>query len=1207
MAGRTIPRAPQGQWHFWIDRGGTFTDIVARRPDGRLIVNKLLSENPAAYADAAIAGIRQCLGVARDGAIPLAQIATVKMGTTVATNALLEKTGAKTLLVITAGFEDQLEIGTQARPDIFALRVVKPELLYSRVVGARERVRADGTIERALDEAHLAEAMAQARRDGLESVAIVLMHAYAYPAHEQRAAALARNAGFAQVSVSHTIAPLIKIVSRGDTTVADAYLTPVLKRYIESVTSDLTSAAETALRVTFMSSSGGLKSAAAFSGRDAILSGPAGGIVGMAETARRAGFERVIGFDMGGTSTDVSHFAGTYERTLETRVAGVRLQTPMLDIHTVAAGGGSILAFDGLRLKVGPASAGSDPGPMCYRRGGPLTVTDANMMVGKLDPFGFPKIFGEARDQTADRDRVVAAFEALAARMGGGRSAAEVADGFLAIAVENMAAAIKKISVERGIDVSGYALQCFGAAGGQHACQIADALGMTTVLIHPLSGVLSAYGMGLAPQRVAREVTLEVPFDDANLASVRRRAVEIEADLRRELVSEGLSPSVIQCRSGVHLRYRDSESTIPVTLAGLVDMRRDFEAQHTARFGFASAEKPIVCAILDVEANGGAHESDGDDLIDDGATVSVADEQARFYSQGAWHEARRLHRSNLPAGVVIAGPALILEPHQTVVVEPGWQAEKTARGDLILTRLNPSEPRRISATADPVLLEVFANRFMSIAERMGEALRLTAQSVNIKERLDFSCAIFDSDGGLVANAPHVPVHLGSMDRSVEAVIAKHGATLAAGDAVMLNAPYNGGTHLPDITVVSPVFGATGAIDFYVASRGHHADIGGLTPGSMSPNAKSIDEEGVYIDGVKLVEGGRFLEDDVFALLTGAQYPARNPQQNIADLKAQLAANARGAADLTSLMREFDRDGVHAYMRHVQDNGEEMVRRLISRLDDGAFSLTTDQGATIAVKISIDQRNRNATVDFTGTSEQQTTSFNAPEAITRAAVLYVFRVLVGEPIPLNAGCLRPLHILIPEGSMLAPRYPAPVVAGNTETSQQITNALFGALNALGSAQGTMNNLTFGNARVQYYETICSGAPAGPGFDGAAGVHVHMTNTRMTDPEILEQRYPVVVDEFSIRHGSGGRGRFRSGDGTRRRIRFLEPMTVAILSGAREVPPPGVDGGEPGALGKNLILRRDGRVDDLGGCGETRVEAGDAISIETPTGGGFGRCD
>ncbi|MBU2582836.1 MAG: hydantoinase B/oxoprolinase family protein [Alphaproteobacteria bacterium] len=1207
-----------GKWQFWIDRGGTFTDVIGVDPQGAIHAHKVLSENPGVYDDAALEGIRRLLGAARGAALPSQRIASVKMGTTVATNALLERKGEPTVLVTTAGLEDHLEIGYQARPDIFARQIVKPAMLYSMVIGANERVRADGTIEKPLNEDALRKALVGARSEGVLAVAIVFMHAYAYPAHEKRAALIAREVGFEQVSVSHEVSPLIKFVARGDTTVADAYLSPILRRYVERVSGalaedDESSAGAEAPRLMFMASSGGLKAADLFRGRDAILSGPAGGIVGMAETAKRAGFDKVIGFDMGGTSTDVAHFAGVYERTFETEVAGVRMRAPMLQIHTVAAGGGSVLSYDRQRFRVGPDSAGANPGPKCYRRGGPLCVTDANLMLGKLGASMFPEIFGPEQNEPLDELAVRESFSALAAEIGDGRSAEDVADGFIRIAVENMANAVKKISVERGHDVTEYVLNCFGAAGGQHACLIADSLGIATVLIHPLSGLLSAYGMGLADLRASRERSLELAFEDDAMVQLEAAAWRLGNEVTGELLDEGAEHDAIAIRSFAHLRYAGTDTAFPVDVSEPGLMRRDFEEEHRRRFGFLSPEKALVLAAVEVEATAPGHGADGvgsgaqlgEPAGKSSAEAAPLGVRGRFYSRGRWHEAHTFRREDLSAGAVVDGPGRIIEPNQTVIVEPGWRAQVSEQNDLVLRRVSEQRRRAHGTDVEPVLLEVFNNLFMAVAEQMGEALKLTAQSVNIKERLDFSCALFDPDGGLVANAPHVPVHLGSMDAAIETVIRERRGAMRSGDVYVLNAPYNGGTHLPDVTVVTPVFdGAARDILFYVASRGHHEDIGGLTPGSMTPRAKRIDEEGVLIDCFKLAEDGRFREAEIRELLTGAQYPARQPDKNIADLKAQVAANARGAQEIAKMIAHFGRDVVTAYMGHVQDNAEESVRRLIARLEDGQAVVGTDTGAEVHVKISIDRAMRSARIDFSGTSEMRDDNFNAPEPVTRAAVLYVFRVMTGEAIPLNAGCLRPLEIVVPDGSFLKPRYPAAVVAGNVETSQVVTNALFMALGGLGSSQGTMNNLTFGDDRRQYYETICSGAPGGQGFDGVSAVQVHMTNTRLTDPEILELRYPVVLDQFSIERGSGGKGRFSAGDGTKRRIRFLEAMHMAILSGYRELRPPGVAGGEAGRCGSNLIERAGGTVENLSGCDERELKPGDLFVMITPTGGGYG---
>ncbi len=1213
MAAKRKPEKSKSRaasWDFWIDRGGTFTDVVGRAPDGKLTAHKLLSENPEAYADAAVQGIRDLLGLEKGQPIPPAKVGAVKMGTTVATNALLERKGDRTLLMITKGFRDALKIGYQARPKIFALEIIKPELLYERVTEVNERVLADGTVESEpdLDQAR-ADLMA-AKADGIDAVAIVFMHAYRFPEHEKRVAALARELGFAQVSVSHEVSPLIKLVGRGDTTVVDAYLSPILKRYVSRVTGEMnggaTLSAGDKIRLMFMMSSGGLTAADLFQGKDAILSGPAGGVVGMAETGRQAGFDRLIGFDMGGTSTDVSHFDGEYERAFETEVAGVRMRAPMMLIHTVAAGGGSILHYDGARFRVGPDSAGANPGPKCYRRGGPLAVTDANVMTGKLIPDFFPKIFGPAQSEPLDADAVRHAFNNLAQKVGD-KSAEEIADGFIKIAVENMANAIKKISVQRGYDVTRYALNCFGGAGGQHACLVADALGMTKVLIHPFSSLLSAYGMGLADIRATREQAIELPWGAKALAVLKKTGAALGKDVKNEVAGQGVPAAKIKVIQRAHIRYAGTDTALVVNAGPLPAMQRAFEKAHKARFGFIDRNKQLVVEAVSVEAIGGGAKFSEKKARRSGGKLPAPARRTQFYSNGAWHKANVYTRDQLKIGAKVKGAAIIIEPHQTIVVEPGWQAELTAKNHLVLSRLKKlKRTYAIGTHADPVMLEVFNNLFMSIAEQMGVSLQNTAYSVNIKERLDFSCAVFAHDSTLVANAPHMPVHLGSMDRSVETIIRDNKGKIAPGDVFAINAPYNGGTHLPDITVCTPVFDdKKKTILFWVASRGHHADVGGISPGSMSPNATTIEQEGVYMDNFKLVDRGRFREKELMDVLLGAKYPARNPIQNVNDLKAQIAANEKGVSELRKMVAQFSLPVVKAYMGHVQDNAAESVRRVIDRLHDSAFDLEMDQGTHIKVKITVDKKKREATVDFTGTSPQQPTNFNAPEPVTRAAVLYVFRMMVADDIPMNAGCLRPINIVVPPKSMLTPEYPAAVVAGNVETSQAVTNCLFGALGALACAQGTMNNLNFGNAKYQYYETICSGSPAGPGFNGTDAVHTHMTNTRLTDPEVLEFRYPVVLEDFHIRKGSGGKGKWHAGDGIRRTIRFREKMECTLLSGHRRVPPFGLAGGEHGQVGENWARRKDGTMEKLEGCDSTVIDAGEAIIIQTPTAGGYGK--
>jgi 5-oxoprolinase (ATP-hydrolysing) len=1223
------------KWDFWIDRGGTFTDVIGRKPDGSLVTHKLLSENPQVYRDAAVQGMRELLGIAAGRHIPSDLVGAVKMGTTVATNALLERTGECTLLVTTRGFGDALKIGYQARPKIFAREIIKPQMLYQAVLEVDERVRVDGMVEARPDLVTLRSELSTALACGIRAVAIAFMHSWRHAEHEERVAALAREVGFSQISVSHKVSPLIKLVGRGDTTVVDAYLSPIIRRYVAQVAQEMgasiigtrppeaerqhadTGASGT--RLMFMMSSGGLTSADLFNGKDAILSGPAGGVVGMAETGRQAGFARLIGFDMGGTSTDVSHFAGHYERAFETEVAGVRMRAPMMLIHTVAAGGGSILHFDGARFRVGPDSAGANPGPKCYRRGGPLAVTDANVMLGKLMPEFFPKIFGPGRNEPLDAQSVRDAFGQLARQINDGRTAEAVADGFIRIAVENMANAIKKISVQRGYDVTRYVLNCYGGAGGQHACLVADALGMTTVLIHPFSSLLSAYGMGLADIRATRQQAIEEPLGEAVLPAISEIGDGLGEAAKSELLHQGVSAEAIAVHVNAHVRYAGTDTALIVpafswtggnrSAPALAPIRSAFETAHQARFGFIDAMKELVVEAVSVEAIGGGEKFSEPTLPATHLPLPAPKITSRFYSSGDWHSAAVFLRQQLSAGHEIPGPAVIIEPHQTIIIERGWRAWITAKNHVVLERVIPlRRESAIGTAADPVMLEVFNNLFMSIAEQMGVSLQNTAYSVNIKERLDFSCAVFAADGTLVANAPHMPVHLGSMDRAVESVIRENVGKIAPGDVYAINAPYNGGTHLPDITVCTPVFDAAEKeILFWVASRGHHADIGGISPGSMSPEATTIEQEGVYIDNFKLLDRGHFREQALYGLLTGAKYPARNPLQNVNDIKAQIAANEKGVQELNKMVTQFTLPVVRAYMQHVQDNAAESVRRVIDRLHDSAFEYEMDQGTVIKVKITVDKQKRQATVDFTGTSAQQTSNFNAPEPVTRAAVLYVFRVMVDDDIPMNGGCLRPINIIIPEKSMLSPQFPAAVVAGNVETSQAVTNCLFGALGAMAAAQGTMNNLNFGNDKYQYYETICSGSPAGPGFHGTDAVHTHMTNTRLTDPEVLEFRYPVVLEDFQIRKGSGGRGRWHAGDGVRRTIRFLEKMDCTILSGHRRVRPSGLAGAEAGQVGENWVRRKDGRMEKLQGCDATVIDDGEAIIIQPPTAGGYGAAE
>lgn len=1247
------------QWQFWIDRGGTFTDIVARRPDGQLQVHKLLSENPGRYADAPIQGIREMLGLAADEPIPADQIEVVKMGTTVATNALLERRGDRTVLLITQGFGDALRIGYQNRPQIFARAIQRPDLLYERVIEVPERYSAQGEELLAVDPAgDWVAALQDAFNQGIRSVAITLLHAYRYPDHERQVAEIAQGIGFTQISISHQVSPLMKLVSRGDTTVVDAYLSPILRRYVEQVAGELEGRQEAGMgrqgdtekrnggdggaistasvqphrvtaspsppissspRLMFMQSNGGLTDAHRFQGKDSILSGPAGGIVGAVKTCASAGFHKIIGFDMGGTSTDVSHYngevgRGDYERTFESEVAGVRLRAPMMAIHTVAAGGGSILEFDGSRYRVGPASAGAYPGPVCYRQGGPLTVTDCNVMVGKIQPEFFPAVFGPNGDQPLDRAAVTAAFAALAADIGQQTQTtpapAAVAEGFLAIAIEKMASAIKQISIQRGHDVSEYTLCSFGGAGGQHACRIAETLGIQRIFLHPLAGVLSAYGIGLADLRVLKEQAIEAPLTPETLTALNTTLEDLAAAGQREMVEQGVDAAQIATRFNVHLRYTGTDLALLVNLGSLGEMQAQFEAIYQQRYGFTMPDKGLMVEAVSVETIGQTTAIAEPTIVQKRQQPLAPVTTVSLYTGGQWHDTPVYRREDVFPGDHLHGPALIIETTSTIVLEPGWSARLTPHNHLILERAaEPVAPEiaisRASAP-DPVKLEIFNNLFRSIAEEMGITLQNTSYSVNIKERLDFSCALFDPQGELVANAPHIPVHLGSMGESVLSLIQARGEALAPGDVYISNNPYNGGTHLPDITVITPVFlpEAPQQPSFFVASRGHHADIGGITPGSMPPHSTDISQEGVLIDNFLLVQQGQFREAELTTLLSAGPYPARNIHQNLADLQAQIAANERGVQELRRLVAHYGLPQVQAYMAHIQNNAEEAVRRVIDVLCDGEFTYTTDEGSQIQIRITIDNARRSARIDFTGTSPQQASNFNAPLAVVKAVVLYVFRTLVADDIPLNAGCLRPLEVVVPSGCLLHPEYPAAVVAGNVETSQAIANALYGALGVMAAAQGTMNNFTFGSDRYQYYETICGGSGAGPDFDGTDAVQTHMTNSRLTDPEVLEWRFPVLVETFAIRPHSGGDGRHRGGNGVIRRLQFREPMTAAILSSHRRVAPFGLQGGAPGKPGQNRLERADGTITMLDSRAEVPMATGDVFEIATPGGGGFG---
>ncbi len=1232
--------ADRTRWQFWIDRGGTFTDIVAKCPDGRLVIHKLLSENPDRYTDAAVQGIRDILGISADAAIPVAEIAAIKMGTTVATNALLERKGDRTILLITKGFGDALRIGYQNRPNIFARQIVLPEMLYDRVIEVAERYSAQGEELIAVDREFI-PSLQQAYDEGIRSCAIVFMHGYRYSEHEQQVAEIAKEIGFTQISVSHEVSPLMKLIFRGDTTVVDAYLSPILRRYVKQITSQLSVGAvdgacppspcppprDSAIphspfpKLMFMQSNGGLVDAAQFQGKNSILSGPAGGIVGAIQTSKKAGFDKIITFDMGGTSTDVAHFNGEYEREFETEIAGIRLRSPVMAIHTVAAGGGSIVFFDGARYRVGPESAGANPGPACYRNGGPLTVTDCNVMLGKIQPDFFPKLFGLNGDLPIASDVVKQKFVQLAREIGGERTPEQVAEGFLAIAVEKMANAVKKISLQRGYDVSEYTLCCFGGAGGQHACAIADALGIKRVFIHPYAGVLSAYGMGLADVRVMRESAIEQQLSLELITNLHHILAQLEAEGKRELNRRGAEgadeESEVLVIRKLHLKYQGSDSVLAVNFDVNIEvMQAEFEAAHQQRYSFIMPEKTLIVEAVSVEVVETMDVPEISTISSDYDTSILpvrAIDTIQMYIAGGWRETPVYWREDLRSHDSITGPALIVEATGTNAIEPGWEAETTENNDLILNRRSTvmnADNIRINShlstvESDPVLLEIFNNLFRAIAEQMGITLQNTSSSVNIKERLDFSCAIFDQNGQLVANAPHIPVHLGSMSESISALILAKNAMIKPGDIYVSNNPYNGGTHLPDITVITPVFdNSDSVVLFYVASRGHHADIGGITPGSMPPNSTIVTQEGVLLDNFQLVSDGKFQEQELLELLNIGEYPVRNPAQNLADLQAQIAANKRGAEELLKMVEHYSLEIVQAYMGFVQDNAEESVRRVIDILQDGEFTYPMDSGGQIKVAITIDKSTRSAKIDFTGTSPQQTNNFNAPAAVCKAAVLYVFRTLVDDDIPLNAGCLKPLEIINPEGCMLNPCYPAAVVAGNVETSQNITDALYCALGVMAASQGTMNNFTFGNQRYQYYETICGGSGAGASFDGTDAVQTHMTNSRLTDPEVLEWRFPVLLESFAIRANSGGNGYHRGGNGVVRRVRFREAMTAGILSGRRVISPCGLHGGEAGKVGKNYVVRENGTVEALGSTAVVEMDSGDVFVIETPGGGGFG---
>ncbi len=1203
-------------WRFWIDRGGTFTDVIgqdsAHGPDGAETSLKLLSAS-AAYPDAAVEAMRRILGAAPGEPFPAARVEGIKMGTTVATNALLERAGAKTLFVTTQGFADSVLIGDQTRPDLFALTIVRPAPLYSGVIEADERLDAQGAEVRPLDGEALKSQLQAAAEQGFTSVAIAFLHSDLNPAHELAAGEIAKAVGFPFVALSHEVSPLPRFIPRAETTIADAYLTPVLQSYVQQVEKAVAGAP-----LFFMTSSGGLVRAESFRGRDAVVSGPAGGVVGVARTAAQAEASAVLGFDMGGTSTDVCRYAGQLERRDTAKVAGAKIRSPMLDVETVAAGGGSILAFDGMRARAGPASAGADPGPAAYGRGGPATVTDANLVLGRLDPRFFPSVFGPKGDQPLDPAAARARLADLAGAMGAA-SVEAAAEGFVAVAVEQMAQAVRRISTERGFDPRDHALTAFGGAAGQVACQTAEALGVGEILCPRYGSVLSAWGIGQAQVTALRQAGLEAPLDAAGLVRAQALLADVETAARAAMTEQGAETAAV--RQTLRLRYDGADAELPVPITDLASARVQFEDAHQRLFGFIEPARTILIAAVEAEASSApsplAGESVARRVTDEGPRAAGGTphptgsaghllpqgEKVRMFAHGQWCDAPVIAADQFQA---LDGPALIVRADTQIALAPGWRATAQADGLIRLTRTGAATSHAIALDKpDPVTLELFNRRFMGVAEAMGAALERTAQSVNIKERLDFSCALFDSDGGLVANAPHMPVHLGSMGASVRAVRDRH-PVLHAGEAFALNNPYAGGTHLPDITVVMPVFmgEADAQASFYVAARGHHADIGGVQPGSMPPFSKTIDEEGVMLDALPIMRQGRVLEAETRAALTAGRWPARNPDMNLADLKAQIAACQAGASAVSEMIRSHGADAVARYMTFVQQNAAAAVRRAVGKLTDGQARVPLDGGGEIVVTTTVDARAGTATLDFRESADQLASNFNGPSAIVDAAALYVFRTLVDDDIPLNAGCLEPLKILTRPGSMLDPRPPAAVVAGNVETSQHLVDALYAALGVMANSLGTMSNFTFGNATHQYYETLCGGSGATAGAPGASACHTHMTNSRLTDPEILERRFPVRVEHFGVRAGSGGAGAQAGGDGAVRRIRFLAPMEAALLSSRRQHAPQGLKGGGPALPGRQRLIAASGAVTDLPGCFALNLQAGDMIEIETPGGGGFG---
>ncbi len=1222
-----------GRWRFAVDRGGTFTDIVGIAPGGALHTGKLLSVSDT-YEDAGVEGIRRMLNIAPGERLDASVIDVLRIGTTVATNALLERKGEPTALCTTAGFEDLLAIGNGARPELFNLKVEKPPPLYSLVEGVRETVDARGRVIAPLDIGGAEKTLERIRKSGFDNLAIVLKHSWKNPAHEQLLGRIAlEKAGFRHVILSHEVMPLLNFLKRGQTTMIEAYLGPVLFAYAQTLKRLVGEVA-----IEFMQSSGGLVDANLLKAKDTILSGPAGGVIGFSSIAKRLEIPQSIGFDMGGTSTDVSRYDGAYNHVFESSIDGVPFHTDMLDVETVASGGGSILTFDGERLRTGPESAGSDPGPACYGLGGPLTVTDANMLLGRIVPEFMPRTFGKTRDRMPDIEAARKLFTALTERIeretGISYSPPELAAGFLRVANETMCRAMKKISVARGYDIRRHALVSFGGAASQHACDIANLLDIGTVVVPLHSSVLSAYGIAVADRTertvraVMRPLTADLPR--TLLGAAKTSALPVIHTLRSASGTEPLTTVSLD------MRPRGADTWLPIPCASGTgdtivfksagEIRRAFEREYLARFGFRPDDPAPEVVNMRTETRI-ATSLAPDEFDRDTPTRQVRKSEAVF-SRPVWidsgfEQVPVFDRTRLSPGDCIDGPAMIADDQLTLLVQKGFAARVDGREAVVLENKNgPTEAGAHEAEAfagpDPVMLEVCNNLFMNVAEQMGHTLSNTAHSVNMKERHDFSCALFDGKGNLVSNAPHIPVHLGAMEATVRHIIDENRSGMREGDMYLANDPHRGGSHLPDMTIVTPFFSDGGPPAFFLANRGHHADIGGIRPGSMPPSSRSIEDEGVVIGNFLLVRGGRLREREVRRLLSSGPYPARNIEERLSDLKAQVAANNRGVTELQRIMARYGRDVVERYMRYIQDNARRAMQRALGNIagESGffhsGFEDRMDNGAKIAVSITVrteQGKKPRALIDFTGTSPEDPGNINAPQAVTRAAVLYVLRGLIEEDIPLNAGCLEPVEILVPGGSLLNPSNRAAVAVGNVETSQRIVDVLLGALGKAAASQGTMNNLLFGrpdDSGGQYYETIPGGSGALEGHCGASGVQVHMTNTRITDPEVLEERFPeVAVTGFSLRRCSGGAGRWRGGDGVRRALLFNTPMQVTVISERRKASPFGLDGGKPGMRGVNRLIAEDGREIRLEGRVDRIVEPGETIVIETPGGGGYGK--